>query len=91
MLASTVEDHELVDPTLSPERLLYRLFHEEGVRVQEARTLKEYCTCSRERVFGFLKRFGRKELDDMHEPDGSISVTCEFCSTRYVFDPSELE
>ena len=91
MLASTVEDHELVDPTLSPERLLYRLFHEEGVRVQDARTLKEYCTCSRERVFGFLKRFGRKELDDMHEPDGSISVTCEFCSTRYVFDPSELE
>ncbi len=91
ILASTVEDHELVDPLLSPERLLYRLFHEEGVRVQEARKLTEYCTCSRERVFGFLKRFGRTELDDMHEPDGTISVTCEFCSTRYVFDPAELE
>ncbi|HRY06544.1 MAG TPA: Hsp33 family molecular chaperone [Hyphomicrobiaceae bacterium] len=91
ILAATVEDHELVDPTLSPERLLYRLFHEEGVRVQEARPLREYCTCSRERVFGFLKRFGTAELADMHEADGSISVTCEFCSTRYVFDPAELE
>lgn len=91
MLAATVEDHELVDPTLSPERLLYRLFHEEGVRVQEPRGLGEYCTCSRERVFAFLKRFGAQELDDMHEPDGTISVTCEFCSKRYVFDPSELD
>ena len=91
MLAATVEDHELVDPTLSPERLLYRLFHEEGVRVQEPRALSEYCTCSRERVFGFLKRFGKAELSDMHEPDGSISVTCEFCSTRYAFDPADLE
>lgn len=91
ILAATVEDHELVDPTLLPERLLYRLFHEEGVRVQEARVLNEYCTCSRERVFGFLKRFGPEELVDMHEPDGTISVTCEFCSARYVFDPADLE
>ncbi len=91
MLAATVEDHELVDPTLAPERLLYRLFHEEGVRVQDPRRLGEYCTCSRERVFSFLKRFGAQELDDMHEPDGRISVTCEFCSKRYVFDPAELD
>lgn len=90
ILAATVEDHELVDSTLTPDRLLYRLFHEEGVRVQEARGLSEYCTCSRERVFGFLKQFGPKELADMHEPDGTISVTCEFCSTRYSFDPQDL-
>ncbi len=91
VLAATVEDHELVDPTLSPERLLYRLFHEEGVRVQEPRGLGEFCTCSRERVFSFLKRFGAEELADMHEPDGRISVTCEFCSTRYVFEPGDLD
>ena len=90
ILAATVEDHELVDPTLSAEGLLYRLFHEEGVRVHPAQPLGEYCTCSRERVFGFLKRFGAAELADMHEPDGTISVTCEFCSTRYAFDPSEI-
>ena len=90
ILASTVEDHELVDSTLSPERLLYRLFHEEGVRVQPERAISEYCTCSRERVSGFLNRFGSAELADMHEPDGTISVTCEFCSARYVFDPESL-
>jgi len=91
MLASTVEDHELVDSTLTPENLLYRLFHEEGVRVQGARAISEYCTCSRERVLGFLKGFGADELADMHEPDGNVSVTCEFCSKRYVFDPEQLE
>ena len=90
MLAATVEDHELVDPTLAPEGLLYRLFHEEGVRVQDARPIAEYCTCSRERVSHFLKRFGKEELADMHEADGSVSVTCEFCSTRYAFDPAEF-
>lgn len=90
ILASTVEDHELIDPSLSSERLLYRLFHEEGVRVYDARPIREYCKCSRERVQEFLKRFGPTELADMREPDGSISVTCEFCSTRYAFDPATL-
>jgi molecular chaperone Hsp33 len=84
-LAATVEDHELLDPTLSPERLLYRLFHEEGVRVVPALQLSETCRCSRERVEMYLKRFGAGELKDLREPDGSVSVTCEFCSRKYVF------
>src|SRR5262249_32934085 len=46
-LAATVEDHELLDPLLSPERLLYRLFHEEGVRVTRATPLVAACRCSR--------------------------------------------
>lgn len=90
ILAGTVEDHELVDSTLSPERLLYRLFHEEGVRVSPAREIGEYCTCSRERVHGFLTRFGHAELADMKEPDGTIAVTCEFCSKRYPFRDEDL-
>lgn len=91
ILAASVEDHELLDPTLSPERLLYRLFHEEGVRVFPARPLTEYCRCSRDRVSIFLKSFGARELEDMREPDGAIGVTCEFCSTRYRFSPGEIE
>lgn len=90
MLAATVEDHELVDPSLPPERLLYRLFHEEGVRVSPAQPVGEYCTCSRERVHGFLKRFGAAELADMKEADGTIAVTCEFCSKRYPFRDEDL-
>lgn len=91
LLAATVEDHELVDPTLPPERLLYRLFHEEGVAVAAGRPIGEYCQCSRGRVAAFLKSFGGAELSDMREADGSIGVTCEFCSTRYSFAAEEFE
>jgi molecular chaperone Hsp33 len=89
-LAATVEDHELLDPTLSPERLLYRLFHEEGVRVVPALPLSEACRCSRERVEMYLRRFGAQELKDLREPDGSVSVTCEFCSRKYLFELDEF-
>jgi molecular chaperone Hsp33 len=84
-LASTVEDHELIDPMLAPERLLYRLFHEEGVRVVPATGLVEACRCSRERIELYLQRFGAEELAELREPDGSLTVTCEFCSRKYRF------
>jgi molecular chaperone Hsp33 len=90
ILASTVEDHELLDPMLAPDRLLYRLFHEEGVRAFPAAPIEAYCRCSRERVEGFLRSFGAEELSDMLEPDGSISVTCEFCAKKYRFAPNEI-
>jgi molecular chaperone Hsp33 len=89
-LAATVEDHELLDPMLAPERLLYRLFHEEGVRVAPATALAEACRCSRERIDMYLKRFGADELADLREPDGGLTVTCEFCSRQYRFAPGEI-
>lgn len=89
-LAATVEDHELLDPLLSPERLLYRLFHEEGVRVRPATSLAAVCRCSRERIHGFLQRYGEEELSDMREQDGAITVTCEFCSRRYRFESGQV-
>jgi molecular chaperone Hsp33 len=89
-LAATVEDHELIDPMLAPERLLYRLFHEEGVRVVPATTVAEVCRCSRERIEAYLQRFGAEELADLREPDGSLAVTCEFCSRQYRFGPEEV-
>jgi molecular chaperone Hsp33 len=90
ILAETVEDHELLDPTLSPERLLYRLFHEEGVRALRPAPVEAYCRCSRERVAAFLRTFGAEDLADMREADGGIGVTCEFCSATYRFAPDEL-
>ncbi len=89
-LAETVEDLELLDPTLPPERLLLRLFHEEGVRVESAQPLKRFCRCSRQRVHDVLKSFGAKELSDMHDDEGKISVTCEFCAAKYIFDPADI-
>jgi molecular chaperone Hsp33 len=84
LLLDTVEDHELLDPTLSSERLLYRLFHEDGVTVYPAIQLTRYCTCSRERIETILTQFPKQDLKDM-TVDGEINVTCEFCSTRYTF------
>jgi molecular chaperone Hsp33 len=84
-LAATVEDHELLDPTLSPERLLYRLFHEEAVRAFRPSPLAAKCNCSRERVENMLGQFSAGELAGM--ADGNvIAVTCEFCNTNYAFD-----
>lgn len=87
MLAATVEDHELLDPLLSPERLLYRLFHEEGVRVVPHTPLEPFCRCSRERVATFLKTFADENISDLRDENGNVTVTCEFCGTAYRFEP----
>ena len=90
LLAATVEDHELLDPTLHPEMLVYRLFHEDGVRVEPERPMTVYCRCSRDRVATFLRGFSASELADMHEADGAIAVRCEYCATSYRFAPGDL-
>jgi molecular chaperone Hsp33 len=91
ILAATVEDHEMLDPTLTPERLLYRLFHEEGVAVSPTLPVAMRCRCARETVGLFLKRFGPSELTDMRDSDGTVTVTCEFCATPYRFTRAELD
>lgn len=89
MLLDTVEAHELLDPTLTAEELLYRLYHEDGVTVYPALPLQRHCTCSKETVATMLKGFSAEDRADMVE-DGAIKVTCEFCSTPYSFTPSEF-
>ncbi len=88
-LVATVEDLELIDPDLSSERLVYRLFHEHGVRVFRYRDLRAECSCSRAGVDAMLRSFSRDDHDHMVE-NGVISVTCEFCSANYVFAPGEV-
>lgn len=88
-LLATVEDHELVDPALSSERLLYRLFHERGVKVFEPQALVERCRCSQQRILDMLKGFSSDDRQAMIGDDGRIGVTCEFCSVHYSFDPSD--
>jgi molecular chaperone Hsp33 len=88
-LLGTVEDVELIDPALSSERLAYRLFHERGVRVFRTAPIRAQCSCSRHGVERMLRSFPPADRDDMVE-DGKITVTCEFCSSRYVFAPDEL-
>jgi molecular chaperone Hsp33 len=88
-LIATVEDLELIDPAISSERLLYRLFHEHGVRVFRVSEVEAKCSCSRESVVNMLASFSQQDRDDMVQ-NGVISVTCEFCNTNYVFAPAEV-
>lgn len=90
MLLETVEAVELIDPAISSERLVYRLFHEPGVRVFGTADVKAQCSCSRDTVEAMLKSFSQDDRDHMVE-DGKISVTCEFCSANYVFAPGEVD
>jgi molecular chaperone Hsp33 len=88
-LIDTVEDIELIDPEVSSERLLYRLFHERGVRVFNSMDVHAQCSCSRDSVEAMLRSFPQTDREEMVE-NGVISVTCEFCSQTYVFQPADV-
>jgi molecular chaperone Hsp33 len=71
----------------APEQLLYRLYHEEVVRLFEPRPLAFGCSCSRERVESMLRSLGRDEVEaTLAAREGEIEVICEFCAQRYTFD-----
>jgi molecular chaperone Hsp33 len=81
-LAATLTDAELLDDDLPGERLLYRLFHSEGVAVDRARALSYGCRCSRARLSGILEGFSHDDLDHM-AVDLAIDMTCEICNYDY--------
>lgn len=89
VLLSSVKDEEMLAGDLSAEDLLLRLFHEEGVRIFEQTELKKNCRCSADRVKNILISMSEEDLRDV-TIDGKITMTCEFCSTHYVFDPQEI-
>jgi molecular chaperone Hsp33 len=84
MLADTVEEPELLE--LPARDLLYRLFHEEDVRLFEPEPVAFRCDCSRGRIAETLRAIGRDEVDDIIHEQGSVDVTCEFCNRDYSFD-----
>ncbi len=87
ILFETLGEEELTDPDLTTDRLLYRLFHEDGVRMFDAKPLRASCRCSAEGVLGMLRSFPLAERADMVEDDGMIRVTCEYCSRTYEIEP----
>ncbi|MGI8841519.1 MAG: Hsp33 family molecular chaperone [Caulobacteraceae bacterium] len=84
---ATVGEDELIDPTVSAETLLFRLFHEDGVRLFKPLAVSGFCRCSRERVAAMLAAFGPDERAGMTGPDGRVEVTCEYCSRVYEVAP----
>ncbi len=90
MLMSTVGTDELLGPAPGPHDLLYRLYHEERVRVFRPRRLQARCRCDRGRVAATLRALPRDELDEL-KIDGNVVVTCQFCNSDYKFDDPQLD
>jgi molecular chaperone Hsp33 len=91
LLAGTIEPHELIDPSLGPERIVYRLFHQRGAYAHAPLRLVEACRCSLEGIMAMMRRFAPDDRREMVADDGMIAITCEFCSRHYSFDPAEIE
>jgi molecular chaperone Hsp33 len=88
-LAGSATSAELLDPALAPDRLLYRLYHEDGVRVFRPRPLAFGCRCSRTRAEAVLLALPVNELDSL-TIEGAIHVTCQFCNRTESFDRAAL-
>lgn len=87
-LAETIAKEELLN--LDVVSLLYRLFHEEMVRLLSTTVLEFSCTCSRQRVADTIKLLGRQEAEDIIAERGFVELACEFCNTHYRFDPVDV-
>ena len=89
LLAGTLTDQELLQ--LDCEKLLFRLFHEEKVRLFDSEPVEFACSCSRTKIENTLRLLGRNELESILEERGNIEVNCEFCNKHYEFDKIDIE
>ncbi len=88
-LMGSVKPGEMLDPALSAESLLYRLFHEDGVWLYRAHPVAFGCRCSRARAANMLSRLPREELAELAVA-GRLEVTCQFCNGLEIFDAAEF-
>ena len=90
MLLDTVEEMELIGPTVPPNDLLVRLFHEEQPRVFDTQAVRFGCTCSEERVRQSLSIYSMRDIEKMTTDEGQVTADCQFCGAHYVLDPATL-
>ncbi|MEM6406938.1 MAG: Hsp33 family molecular chaperone HslO [Pseudomonadota bacterium] len=90
ILLDTVEEIELIGPSVSPADLLVRLFHEERPIVYDAQPVTFGCTCSEQRVRDSLSIYSTKDIAHMTKEDGTVTADCQFCGAHYVLDPETL-
>ncbi|MDD5578380.1 MAG: Hsp33 family molecular chaperone HslO [Methylobacter sp.] len=88
-LADTVTERELLE--LDCEKMLYRLFNEEKVRLFGLEPVEFECACSRLKIEQTLRLLGRSEVEDILHEQGIIQVDCEFCNEQYCFDKIDVE
>ena len=90
LLLDTVDEIEMIGPTLPPTDLLVRLFHEEGPRVFDAQPLRFGCTCSPDKVRQSLSIYSAKDIATMTTEAGHVTADCQFCGAHYEFDAATL-
>ncbi|MCT8158557.1 Hsp33 family molecular chaperone HslO [Pseudoruegeria sp. SHC-113] len=90
VLLDTVDELELIGPTVQPTELLVRLFHEEQPRVFDTQPVKFGCTCSEQRVRDSLSIYSAKDIGHMTTEDGKVTADCQFCGAHYVLDPATV-
>lgn len=90
ILFASLTDEELLDPALGADRLLYQLFHEDGVRMAEPAPLEDRCTCNEARLTAVMRTFPKSELHDLIEPDGMLHARCQFCARAYLIAPDSV-
>ncbi|WP_299639172.1 Hsp33 family molecular chaperone HslO [uncultured Ruegeria sp.] len=90
ILLNTVEDLEMIGPSVAPTDLLVRLFHEEQPRVYDAQSVQFGCTCSEDRVRQSLSIYSAKDIEKMTTPEGEVTADCQFCGAHYVLDPATV-
>jgi len=90
LLFDTLKSEELTDPGLSMAQVLYRLYHEDGVRVFPPTVVEQRCACSTERLARVLASFPTTEVEEMVEADGRVQVTCEYCNSHYSFSLEDI-
>ena len=81
VLMSSAQKSELLDPTLRPDDLLFRLFHANGLHIQPFRPMSDHCRCSSEKVQSMLLSLSSEQRIDMSDETGHLVVNCEFCKT----------
>ncbi len=86
-LLDTVEELELIGPTVQPTELLVRLFHEEEPRVFDAQPVRFGCTCSEDKVRSSLSIYSAKDIRHMTTDEGIVTADCQFCGAHYELDP----
>jgi len=91
MLLNTCTDGEMLSPVLASADVLYRLFHEDGVRIYSPTHVRFKCRCTRDKVVSILRTIPRRELEEVCEKDGKVSIKCEFCSEEYSFVSGQLD
>jgi len=90
VLLETVDELELIGPTVTPTDLLVRLFHEESPRIYDTQPIRFGCSCSADKVRQSLSIYSKKDIAYMTTDEGWVTADCQFCGAHYDFDPKTL-